>query len=188
MQDDAKAALLTGIARAAVAERLGLSFPGPDTTGPAWLHEPAATFVTLTMHGRLRGCIGSLEAVRPLLDDLRANAAAAALSDPRFPPLSADEFDAVRFEVSLLSPLEPIPVTTEGEVIGSLRPGIDGIVLHYGVHRATFLPQVWEQLPEPNLFLAQLKLKAGLPADFWHEELLVFRYEVSKFREATATE
>jgi len=180
---DPRGAILTGLARAAVAAALDIPFVAPDIDDEAWLRVPGATFVTLTMHGSLRGCIGSLEARRPLLDDLRENAVAAALSDPRFAPLTTQEFGQVRFEVSLLSPLQPLAVTDEDELVRQLRPGIDGVLLRFGAHRATFLPQVWEQLPDPYLFLAQLKQKAGLPGDFWSPDLNSFRYQVDKFRE-----
>jgi len=182
---DPRGSILTALARTAVAAALDIPFAAPDIHDEGWLKEPAATFVTLTIHGSLRGCIGSLEAHQPLIDDLRVNAVAAALADPRFAPLATDEFKAVRFEVSLLSPLESVPAADEEELVQQLRPEIDGVVLRYGVHRATFLPQVWEQLREPHQFLAQLKLKAGLPADFWHPDLKAFRYQVSKFCERT---
>lgn len=175
--------ILTGLARAAIAEHLELKAEAPDIEGLGWLFEPAASFVTLTKQGDLRGCIGTLEAYRPLVDDVRANAVAAAFQDPRFPPLKASEFEAIRIEVSVLSELEPMHAKSEEIACAKLVPMRDGVVLKYGSHRATFLPQVWEQLPDPRQFLAHLKVKAGLAPDFWHPEMLLYRYQVSKFRE-----
>jgi len=180
MTDDRGDTLLA-LAHNAIAERLGLG-NGMEAGGD-WLHEPGATFVTLTRHGQLRGCIGSLEAQRPLRDDVRANAVAAAFRDPRFPPLSEDEFPDTRVEVSLLSPQTPIEFEDEADALRQLQPGIDGVVLEYGMRRGTFLPQVWEQLPRPQDFLAHLKAKAGLPADFWDKGIALSRYSVTKWKE-----
>jgi hypothetical protein len=172
---------LLHIARGAIAERLGLpAQPAPDLPE---LEQPAATFVTLTSEGALRGCIGSLEPRLPLREDVRNNALAAAFRDPRFPPLGLEEFGAARVEVSLLGALEPIAVIDETDALRRLRPGIDGVVLTCGGHRATFLPQVWESLPDPRHFLAQLKRKAGLAAGFWNEDLRLARYQVTKWKE-----
>ncbi len=168
-------------ARAAIAEALGE--PAPAAPDLAALHEPGATFVTLTQGGELRGCIGSLEAHRPLLDDVRANARAAALRDPRFPPLVASELARTRVEVSLLTPTEPLPVASEADACRQLRPGVDGVILTAGGRRATFLPQVWEQLPEPADFLARLRQKAGLPANYWGADVRLARYAVRKWKE-----
>jgi AmmeMemoRadiSam system protein A len=144
--------------------------------------------VTLHRAGRLRGCVGSLTAYRPLRDDVHANARAAAFSDPRFPPLARDELDAVELEVSLLSAPEPLPVASEEEALALLRPGVDGVILEYrdpedGDRRGTFLPQVWEQLPDPRDFLAHLKDKAGLPPNFWHPGIRLWRYTVTNWEE-----
>ena len=173
-------ALLT-IARNAIAHHFDL--PTRPVGELAELGEPGATFVTLTRNGQLRGCIGSLEAYRPLLVDTGENALAAAFRDHRFAPLSADEFATTQVEVSLLTPPEAFPVADEADAIARLRPGVDGLVLAYRQRRATFLPQVWESLPNPRQFLAQLKLKAGLPADFWHPEIRLARYGVRKWKE-----
>jgi AmmeMemoRadiSam system protein A len=172
---------LLAIARAAIGNRLGRSIQADE--GAPWLKEPGATFVTLTQNGELRGCIGSLEAHRPLLDDVKANACAAAFRDPRFPPLTADEFDTTSVEVSLLSPMQPIQFRDEADALAQLRPGVDGIVLEYGFNRGTFLPQVWEQLPRKEEFMAHLKYKAGLPLDFWAESVKLHRYTVTKWKE-----
>lgn len=179
--EDDRGPVLLAIARAAIARALGL--PAAEPAAPAWLDTPGASFVTLTRHGELRGCIGSLEAWRPLGEDVAANARAAAFNDPRFPPLTAAEFPDTRIEVSLLSRPEPMHFVNEASALAQLRPEIDGVILEYGRHRATFLPQVWEQLPLPRQFLAQLKLKAGLPPDFWSDELRLSRYTVEKFKE-----
>lgn len=184
MIDNERAKILLQLARAAIAERLGLDWPAVDIDdNDDWLQERAATFVTLTKHGELRGCIGSLEARRSLLEDVVENARSAAFGDPRFPPLSTAEFDDIDIEVSLLSPPEKMTFSSEADALAQLQPGVDGIVFEYGPYRSTFLPQVWEQLPKPAEFMAHLKLKAGLPADFWHDDVTLKRYHVNKWRE-----
>jgi AmmeMemoRadiSam system protein A len=177
---------LVGIARNALAVELGRS----RRAAPAHpsLDAPGATFVTLTQRGDLRGCIGSLEARRPLRVDVHANAIAAAFRDPRFPPLTALELDSTQVEVSLLSTSVPITAADEGALLRTLVPGVDGVTLEYGRHRATFLPQVWESLAEPSSFLAALKHKAGLPSDFWHPLARFSRYAVTKWTEAEFVE
>jgi hypothetical protein len=173
-------ALLT-IARSAIAERLGLSRLGEASHET--LQQPGATFVTLKHSGQLRGCIGSLQAVRPLGVDVRDNAIAAAFRDPRFAPLAADEFEDTSVEISLLSAGERIEVANEDDLVARLRPGVDGLILEYGLHRATFLPQVWEKLADPREFLAALKQKAGLPEGFWSPGVTVSRYGVTRWTE-----
>jgi hypothetical protein len=153
-------------------------------TEAQWLRSPGASFVTLTQRGCLRGCIGSLEARRALYIDVQANAVAAALRDPRFPPLAAAELRLTRVEVSLLSATEPLAFDSEADALAQLRPGVDGVLLEYDSLRSTFLPQVWDQLPVPADFMSQLKRKAGLPGNFWHERLRLQRYSVDKFQEA----
>jgi AmmeMemoRadiSam system protein A len=147
------------------------------------LHLPGATFVTLTRQGELRGCIGSLEAYRLLDQDVRENARAAAFRDRRFAPLSAGELAAIRVEVSLLTPAEPISFATEEDAVRQLRPGIDGVILESDRHRGTFLPQVWEQLPDPWEFMSELKRKAGLAEDSWSKDMRLYRYQVQKWSE-----
>ncbi|MBI2337464.1 MAG: AmmeMemoRadiSam system protein A [Deltaproteobacteria bacterium] len=169
------------IARNAIGEAFGFE-PKAYEEGP-WLLEPAATFVTLTMSDVLRGCIGSLEARRPLLDDLKNNAKASAFNDPRFPPLAQDEFNLIRVEVSLLSAPEAIESSDEATATEQLRPFVDGIIFEYGKYRSTFLPQVWEQLPDPKEFLIHLKTKAGLSSGFWAEGVKLQRYTVIKWKE-----
>jgi len=173
--------VLPSLARAAIASRFGLWFEHHMDT--VLLNEHGATFVTLTQAGNLRGCIGSLQAFRPLHDDVKANAIAAAFSDPRFKPLSATEYNEICIEVSLLSALSAMTVSDEDDAMAQLRPGVDGIVLQCGDKRGTFLPQVWESLPEPRRFLQELKRKAGLPADFWSVEIRLYRYHVDKWSE-----
>ena len=172
--------LLT-IARSAIGERLGLAVP--EVPHDATLQRRSATFVTLRQASGLRGCIGSLEPLPPLGLDVRENAIAAAFRDPRFAPLAADEFGATALEVSLLSPAEPIEVCGEQDLLGRLRPGIDGLTLEYGGSRATFLPQVWQALPDPRDFLSSLKRKLGLPAGFWDADVAVRCYTVTKWAE-----
>ncbi len=174
-------AALLQLARAAIGEKLGR--PATDAVSLVRLREPGATFVTLTQQGQLRGCIGSLEAHRTLLHDVRENALAAAFRDPRFTPLAMEEFEVTSVEVSLLTPAQPLAFRDEADFMAQLRPGVDGIVFQYGRHRSTFLPQVWESLPEPEQFMQQLKRKAGLPPNFWHEEVSIARYEVTKWKE-----
>ncbi len=185
MSTDALGKTLLSLARGAIAARFGgaATAAAGDEPGTTELSAPGATFVTLTQQGRLRGCIGSLEAWRPLAEDVRENACAAAFRDPRFAPLSAAELPATRVEVSLLSPPSPLPFSTEAEALAKLRPGIDGVILEYAGRRATFLPQVWEQLPEPQQFMAHLKQKAGLPADFRDPEMKLSIYRVEKWKE-----
>jgi len=178
-----KGDILTRLARAAIARELGTPFDEPVTVEADWLQERAATFVTLHMHGRLRGCIGTLEAHRSLMEDMRANAVAAAFHDARFAPLSVGEFADVRIEVSVLSAPEAMHARSEAIACSRLRPGIDGVVIKFGAHQATFLPQVWDQLPEPENFMAHLKIKAGLAGDFWHPKVLLYTYQVNKYRE-----
>lgn len=181
-EDDTLGHSLLSLARQAIATRLGQ--PVPMVADLPALHRPGASFVTLTLGGALRGCIGSLTARRGLGEDVRENALAAAFEDPRFPPVEADEWPRLRVEVSLLSSSEPMPTASEAETLAQLRPGIDGVIFECQGHRATFLPQVWEQLPQPADFMAQLKRKAGLPSDFWSPAVRLSRYTVRKWQEA----
>ncbi len=180
MPDSLGQALLVRARNAIAAEFGAPTAREPDD--PA-LHRPGATFVTLTQEGHLRGCIGSLEAHRVLDDDVRANARAAAFADPRFAPLRPAELQRTRIEVSLLSPATPMGFSDEDDAVRQLRPGIDGVILEWNGRRGTFLPQVWESLHEPHLFLNLLKQKAGLPTDFWAPDVRLHRYEVQKWKE-----
>ncbi len=143
---------------------------------PAELTVKRATFVTLEKHQHLRGCIGMLTAVRPLVEDIAENAFAAAFEDPRFPPLAADELDELDIHLSILTPAEPVSFSSEQDLLNQLQPHIDGLILQEGSRRSTFLPSVWEQLPEPTQFLRHLKQKAGLPPNYWSETIKAYRY------------
>ena len=178
---DEQGLVLLRIARASIAQALGRD--QADAEDAPWLQEWVATFVTLSQQGELRGCIGTLQARRPLLEDVKANAVAAALRDPRFAPLTAQELDDTQIEISVLSTMQALPCSSESEALAQLRPGVDGVVLQCAGRHATFLPQVWEHLPTAALFLAHLKHKAGLPADFWSSELRLQRYTVRTFSE-----
>lgn len=179
---DPRGPVLLGLARQAIAAGLGL--PAAVDSADDWLRAPGATFVTLTRRGELRGCIGSLQAHRPLHEDVQANARAAAFRDPRFAPLQMEELEITRVEVSLLSPAQALSFDSEAEALAQLQPGEDGLIFEMGRYRSTFLPQVWEQLPTPELFLSQLKRKAGLPADYWSAGVRLSRYRVTKWKEA----
>lgn len=179
--DSDRGQILLPIARAAIAQALGEKQQASEDA--AWLQDTGACFVTLTQAGALRGCIGTLEAYRPLRADVEANALAAAFHDPRFAPLSKAELDSTQVEISLLSPLQTIRFSNEADALSQLRPMIDGVILEYGEHRGTFLPQVWEQMPEPEVFLRHLKRKAGLAANFWADDVKLSRYTVAKWKE-----
>jgi uncharacterized protein len=178
--------VLIPIARASIASALGRPYREVSEDLP-WLHEKGASFVTLMQNQQLRGCIGTLEAHRPLLIDVKANAQAAALRDPRFSPLTAAELDMTGIEISLLSSMQPLLFSSESDALAQLQPGIDGIVLKFGGHRSTFLPQVWAQLPDANIFMAHLKNKAGLASEFWDADVKLYRYTVSKWKEKDMT-
>lgn len=148
---------------------------------PVTLQEARASFVTLKKSGQLRGCIGTLEARAALVLDVADNAHGAAFRDPRFPSLAVREFDDLEFHISVLSVPERMQIESEEDLLHLLRPGIDGLILESGRHRGTFLPAVWEQLPEPGEFLTHLKHKAGLPGDHWPEDIRVHRYTTESF-------
>lgn len=148
---------------------------------PPALREPRAVFVTLNREGQLRGCIGHLQACQPLAQDVAENAYAAAFRDPRFPPLGADELADLEVHISVLSPPEPLAVASQAELLARVRPGVDGLILEDDGHRGTFLPAVWESLPRPADFLRHLKVKAGLPPDYWSDALRVSRYTAEAF-------
>ncbi len=149
------------------------------------LREQGASFVTLTMGGKLRGCIGALEAFQPLADDVREHAVAAALEDPRFPQVREDEFSRIQVEVSRLTRPIPLAYRDANDLLSKLRPHVDGVILKdaYG-RRATFLPQVWEKIPNPSDFLGDLCYKMGASQDLWrHKHLEVLVYQVEEFHE-----
>ena len=148
---------------------------------PAALQAPRASFVTLQRHKELRGCIGHLEACLPLVVDVAENAFAAAFRDPRFPPLTTRELQDLEIHISVLTPAVPMSFSSQADLLRQLRPGIDGLILEEGHHRGTFLPSVWESLPEPEQFLAHLKRKAGLSPTHWSSSLKVKRYMTESF-------
>ena len=181
---------LLRLARESIRDELvpgsAVAAPLPDVCRA--LHEQRAVFVTLKRQGRLRGCIGSLEATLRLPEAVVEASVSAALRDPRFPPLAAAELDEVSIEISVLSAMQPIDVDSHEALLASLRPGKDGLLLEDGARRATFLPQVWAQLPDAEQFLAQLLAKAGLPPGHWSPGLHCYRYEAAAMVEVRPAE
>jgi AmmeMemoRadiSam system protein A len=177
-ESEQRGRILVAIAREALAEDAPLAREWSEE----WLRQRAASFVTLKLEGELRGCIGSVDPHRALGDDVAHNAQAAAYRDPRFPPVTAAERELLQVEVSVLSPRCRIAAASEDDALAHLRPGVDGLFLQFKDSRATFLPQVWENLPDPLDFLSELRRKARLPARFWHPELELSRYTVEKYR------
>ncbi len=163
----------------------GLQQGRPLTVDPAdypeKLRARRASFVTLNRNGNLRGCLGHLEATQPLVQNVADNAFAAAFRDPRFPPLSPAEQQELEIHISILTPAVAMTFNSEADLIRQLRPGIDGLILEDGSYRGTFLPSVWESLPDPHVFLRHLKRKAGLPENYWSETLRAYRYETESF-------
>ncbi len=177
---------LLEVARASIARGLAHGAPLPTRAAD---YEPAlrplrATFVTLELGDALRGCLGSLEAHQPLVEDVAQHAFDAAFQDPRFPPVTAEEAPRLTVHVSVLSPREPLDVRDEEELLRSLRPGVDGLLIAQGHRRATFLPSVWDSLPDPAQFLAHLKRKAGIPSGPSREPLYAWRYTTESFGDA----
>ena len=170
---------LIDIARGAIEE--GLHGTARRAFDAPWLKRPGATFVTLLKDGELRGCIGSLQATKPLGEDVAENAQGAAFRDPRFPALGAFEWPQCRVEVSLLGAPTTISFADEAELVRRIRPGEDGLILEADGRRATFLPQVWQGVPDPRAFLRELVRKAGLPADTALTRCTISRYRVMKF-------
>lgn len=159
----------------------GRPLPVDPRDYPQDLRDPRACFVTLRREGGLRGCIGELEAHRSLIESVADRAFQAAFRDPRFSPLRADELRGLELHVAVLSPLTPISVRSERDLWRRLEPGVDGVVLREGPARATFLPAVWEKLPDPQHFLAELKRKAGLTPGHWSEQTEISLFQVSEF-------
>jgi len=188
MLDETKGEVLVTLARAAIAEALGIPY-GVTTQeihrARPWLDEPGAAFVTLNRRGdhSLRGCIGSIVAHRSLFEDVVHNAKSAALHDPRFAPMRPDEFDKVNIEVSVLTPPQKLPYRDAADLKAKLKPGRDGVILRLGSAQATFLPQVWEELPTFEAFMGHLCLKAGLPSDCVAHHPEIYTYRVEKFEE-----
>ena len=169
---------LLSVARESIAFGLKHSKPLPVNTRDYSfnLQQQRATFVTLNMHKQLRGCIGTLEAHQPLIKDVAEHAFAAAFEDPRFPSVTHAELPQLEIHISILTPATPMSFTSEEDLLRQLQPGVDGLILQTGNHRGTFLPSVWEQLPEPKQFLWHLKMKAGLTGDYWSDDVKVSRY------------
>ncbi len=178
--------MLLGLARDAItraANHQALDMPAHTGVSPVLLQDGAA-FVTLTIDGDLRGCIGALEAYQPLIDDVWEHAIAAAMEDYRFRPVQPFELSRIHIEISRLT--TPVKLDYKGpeDLISKLQPNLDGVILREGRHRATFLPQVWEKLPAPEEFLSHLCLKMGAPVDFWRKKQLeVSTYRVEEFHE-----
>lgn len=175
--------LLLQIARDAISKWLDGEKSSSVENMPNELMVERATFVTLEIDDQLRGCIGMLEACRPLAEDVAKNACAAAFNDPRFPSLSRAELDSLEIHISILSPPEEMTFSSEADLLAQIRPGVDGLILQEGTHRGTFLPSVWEELPQKEQFLAHLKFKAGLSGVYWSNTLQVFRYTTEYFGE-----
>ena len=179
----AQRATLIDVARRSIEHGLATGRPLPVT--PSEYHRDLkavrASFVTLQIHGQLRGCIGHLEAVQPVVVDVAENAFAAAFRDPRFKPLTAQEWPEVEVHLSLLTAPERMHFDDEADLIRQMRPREDGLILQDGPNRGTFLPSVWDSLPDPVDFLIHLKHKAGLAANHWSERLEVYRYQTESF-------
>ncbi len=177
---------LLALARDSIGHGLATSLPipvrGEDWPGALWVKR--ATFVTLTRGGRLRGCRGRIDAVQPLPQDVAVSAVETALDDPRFPPVTAAELPELGIAISILTPAEQVEVADMDALKASLRPHQDGLFVVAGSHRATFLPKVWEQLPDPADFIAALWEKAGLPPDAWPRGIRLERYAAIDFAEA----
>ncbi len=185
LTDEEKQTLLRMAREAMESGVRGEKLPPLDKTSlPSRLLEPGASFVTLTMHGQLRGCIGALEAYQSLVDDVREHALAAALEDPRFPPVSERELTGIQIEVSRLTRPVPLEYSTADDLLSKLRPHVDGVILKDGYRRATFLPQVWEKIPDRAEFLDNLCYKMGARGDLWRSRHLdVLVYQVEEFHE-----
>jgi hypothetical protein len=175
--------MLLGLARKVLEQKLDCGVL-PNKPDDAVFSEKAATFVTLKIAGKLRGCIGTLEAVDPLWESVCRNSINAAFNDYRFSPLTAEELPVVWLDISILSQPEPLDFDDGADLAAKLRSGIDGVILRQGTRSATFLPQVWQQLPTPEQFLGHLCLKAGLPQDAWRRgKLEIHTYQVQEFAE-----
>jgi len=181
-------AILVKLARKTIMEKLGLNMKSDkarqlsDALKNSCFNERRGTFVTLKIDGRLRGCIGSLTSNESILTGIRRNALNAAFRDPRFPPLTTDEFEHVDIEISILTKPKPLEYTDYSDLLSKLRVNVDGVIIRKRRAGATFLPQVWKQLPEPEKFLSRLCAKAGLSADSWkNTKLEVLTYQVQYF-------
>jgi AmmeMemoRadiSam system protein A len=182
----AAAEVLLDLAWASI--RLGVAGNGPLvptlTGAPDEVKEPGAAFVTVTVAGDLNGCIGTMDAVEPLGVAVPRLAWDAAFADPRLPRLTPEDLPHAGVKISVLGPLHPMPCASEDELCDALRPGLDGVLLVAGAHRATFLPAVWDTLPDPRDFVRHLQRKAGLPVGRWPADASCFRYEVAELTSA----
>lgn len=170
--------LLLALARQSITHGLCSGAPlSPSLSSDVVLQAPGACFVSLTIDGELRGCIGSLEPRRSLIEDVCANAYAAAFDDSRFPPLGMEELSRVKIEISILGPLEEMHFENQADLLQQIIPFRDGLMLEERGRRGTFLPLVWNQLPNKEQFFAQLKRKTGLPHSYWSNSLRCFRYQ-----------
>ena len=159
--------------------------PLDDSSLTPRLREEGASFITLTVRGQLRGCIGALEPYQSLAQDVREHAVAAALEDPRFPAVSERELNGIQIEVSRLTRPLPLEYKDADDLLSKLHPHVDGVILRDAFHRATFLPQVWEKIPDPVEFLGNLCYKMGASLDLWREKHLeVLTYQVEEFHES----
>lgn len=176
---------LLNLARQSIEHGLetGSSLPVDSDNWSDQLQQAAACFVTLDIHDQLRGCIGHLSAIQPLVADVAENAFSAAFKDPRFPPLSESELNDVEIEISVLTPAEEMSFKDEQDLLSQIKPGVDGLILEDGYYRGTFLPSVWESLPDKKDFWTHLKLKAGLSPTHWSDTLTVSRYHSLAFSE-----
>jgi AmmeMemoRadiSam system protein A len=184
---DGESKILLRLARESIEHAVrGEPLPPLDLKSvPGSLREHGASFVTLTIHGELRGCIGTLEAYQPLAEDVREHAIAAALNDPRFLPVTESELSSIHIEVSRLSAPRLLEYASGEDLLERLNPHVDGVILKDGTRRATFLPQVWEKIPNPADFLDQLCLKMGARRNAWREgNLQIFTYQVEEFHES----
>ncbi len=168
------------IQQASSSIQYGLKHGHIDTIDPQQFPQPLqeirSCFVTLEINGKLRGCIGMLEATRPLITDVHQNSYAAAFSDPRFPALQEKEFPLIEIHISILGTPEPMLFKSEEDLITQIQPGIDGLILEAEGRRGTFLPSVWESLPDTEGFLTHLKMKAGLPNNYWSDQVKMWKY------------
>lgn len=175
--------VLRGVARESI--EYGIAFASTKLIDPreypSSIQESHASFVTIKIEEQLRGCMGSLKAHMPLVSDVSHNAHSAAFRDPRFSSLSSNEFEKATLSISVLSPASTVEFASQEDLLGKIQPNIDGLILRYRQQTGTFLPVVWENLPEPENFLKNLKAKAGLATDFWSEEITIERFTATCF-------
>lgn len=182
MLDASTRTALLNAARQSIVHRLsGHKYTFMNNSPESILQELMGTFVTLKRHGVLRGCIGTLEPKRPLIDDVIANARAAAFEDPRFPALTAPELESLHIEISVLTTSEPIVARNRAELLMVLKPHEDGLIVQEGKRRATFLPTVWTSLPDPGDFYDALMKKAELGIEYWSSNIRFYRYSAESF-------